>query len=291
MNIETSEKKENLMISMMKKSYRALPLSMQRYFAPKIGHFMKLAYALLGFQLLDNVIGKATVPFSAKPYLKKSFAQQGEDLILDRVFSGILQKDLSQSHTYVDVGAYDPIKHSVTYLLYLRGWNGIVFDPSIETARLFKRWRKRDKVINAVVGETDGIDVDFFVKRSGAITQVGDQSPQGTKYPTTYRKPEEMINFEKFTFRQVNLNDELKRQGINKIDFLNMDVEGAELEILRTFDFEYFKPSIIAVEILSNNLAKCLESEQAKIILNNGYQAVGSAVITQFFARTDEVAE
>ena len=100
-----------------------------------------------------------------------------------------------------------------------------------------------------------------------------------------------MINFEKFTFRQVNLNDELKRQGIKKIDFLNMDVEGAELEILRTFDFEYFKPSIIAVEIKGNNLAKCLKSEQAKVILKNGYQAVGSAVITQFFVRKDEVAE
>ena len=175
-----SRKKGNYMIDMMKKSYRALPLSMQRYFAPKIGHFMKLAYSLFGFQLLDSAIGKAKVPFSAKSYLKKSFAQQDEDLILDRVFSGILQKDLSQRHTYVDVGAYDPVKHSVTYLLYLRGWNGIVFDPSIETARSFKRWRKRDKVVNAVVGETDGIDVDFFVKRSGAITQVGDQSPQGT---------------------------------------------------------------------------------------------------------------
>jgi FkbM family methyltransferase len=276
-----------MIITVLKKIFKMLPESMHRYLKPKIARHIKLAYAILGFQLLDNVIGKAKVPWSTKPYLKKSFAQQGEDLILDRVFSGVLHKDLSQSHTYVDVGAYDPVKHSVTYLLYLRGWNGIVFDPSIETARLFKKWRKRDKVINAVVGETDGIDVNFFVKRSGAITQVGDQSPQGTKYPPS----EKMTNFEKFTFRQVNLNDELKRQGIDKIDFLNMDVEGAELEILRTFDFEYFKPSIIAIEIHGNDLKKCLKTEQAKIILNNGYQAVGSAVITQFFARKDEVIE
>ena len=45
-------------------------------------------------------------------YLKKSFAQQGEDLILDRAFYGVLHKDRSQSHTYVYVGAYDPVKYS-----------------------------------------------------------------------------------------------------------------------------------------------------------------------------------
>ena len=73
------------------------------------------------------------------------------------------------------------------------------------------------------------------------------------------------------------------------VDFIKLDVEGAELEILKSFDFDFFKPSVIAVEIHGNNLQECLKSDEARLILGKGYQFVGSAVITQFFARKDEI--
>ena len=65
--------------------------------------------------------------------------------------------------------------------------------------------------------------------------------------------------------------------------------EGAELEILKNLDYEFFKPSLIAVEIHGNDLEECLKSDEARLILSKGYQYVGSAVITQFFARKDEI--
>jgi FkbM family methyltransferase len=184
-------------------------------------------------------------------------------------------------HTYVDVGDYDAIDHSVTYLLYLRGWKEIVFDPSFSTLKSFARWRKRDVFINAVVGEGDGVDVNFYIPKHS----LGDQSLVSTKYPNL----EKINDFDKVIFQQVNLNSELKRQGLNKIDVLNIDVEGAELEILKNLDYEFFKPSLIAVEIHGNDLEECLKSDEARLILSKGYQYVGSAVITQFFARKDEI--
>ena len=226
-------------------------------------------------------MGKVNVPYFTKFRLKKSFAQQGEDLILDRVLTRILLKDVFKPHTYVDVGAYDAIDHSVTYLLYLRGWKGVVFDPSLSTLKSFKRWRKKDIFINAVVGEEDGVDVDFYIPKYA----LGDQCLCSTKYPDG----ENFGDFDKLVFRQVNLNNELRRQGMNKIDVLNIDVEGAELEILKNFDFDFFKPSVIAVEIHGNDLEKCLKSDVAQLILGKGYQYVGSAVITQFFARKNEI--
>ena len=86
-----------------------------------------------------------------------------------------------------------------------------------------------------------------------------------------------------------HLDQQHKRSQNNKIDVLNIDVEGAELEILKNLDFDFFKPSVIAVEIHGNNLEECLKSEEARLILDKGYQFVGSAVITQFFARKDEI--
>ena len=104
-----------------------------------------------------------------------------------------------------------------------------------------------------------------------------------TKYPSN--KDDDRAE----THRQVSVHCELGRQGIRHIDVLNIDVEGAELEILKTFDFQYFSPSVIAVEIHGNDIQKCLEAEEAKIILNNGYRAVGCAVITFFFVREEDI--
>ena len=238
---------------------------------------------VLGIQHLNQAIGKARVPYLNRYLLKKSFSQQGEDLILDRIITRVLRDDIFDRKTYVDIGAYDAIDHSVTYLLYLRGWSGIVFDPSVSTRRSFERWRKNDIFVNAVVGEVDRIDVEFFIHK----TAVGDKSLISTKYPGA----ENAEDYDKVTCRQVNLNSELKRQGVEKVGVLNIDVEGAEFEILQSFDFEYFRPSIISVEIHGNDLEKCLRTDIAQHILGKGYQFSGSAVITQFFVRTAELAK
>ena len=266
----------------LKKVWRSLPQNLKDFLMPLIIVLIKLISSVFGLQNLNHSIGKVAVPYLTKFLLKRSFAQQGEDLILDRVLTRVLNKNVSKPHTYVDVGGYDAIDTSVTYLLYLRGWRGVIFDPSQSTLRSFKKWRKRDSFVNAVVGDEDGIDVEFYIpKRS-----LGDKSSTNTKYPDTQRLEE----FNKVIFRQVNLNQELRRQGIQKIDFLNIDVEGAELEILKSLDFEFFKPSVIAVEIHGNNLEECLITDEARLILERGYQFVGSAVITQFFVRKDEIS-
>lgn len=267
--------------NVLKLVWRKLPQKMKTISKPIIIRGITLISSALGFQFLRHPIGKVPVPYFTKSLLKRSFAQQGEDLILDRILTRVLRKDVSKPRTYVDVGAYDAIDHSVTYLLYLRGWKGVVFDPSVSTLKSFKRWRKRDVFVNAVVGEEDDVDVEFFIPKSS----FDDQSLTGTKYP----REENLNDFKRMVFRQVNLNKELKRQGVKKIDVLNLDVEGAELEILRSLDFELFKPSVIAIEIHGNNLEDCLKSDEARMILGKGYQFAGSAVITQFFVRKEEV--
>jgi FkbM family methyltransferase len=238
---------------------------------------------LIGISGNNNVIGKVPYKlFARRGFRRTSFSQQGEDLILDRIMSRILKWSLNEERIYVDVGAYHPIDFSVTYLLYLRGWKGIVFDPSSRTQKLFQRWRRNDIFIKGVVGEEDYQDVDFYFSRAS----IGEQSLTGSKYPP---KDKDMNNFYKTTFKQVNLNNELRRNGFKKIHFLNIDVEGAELEILRTFEFQYFKPSVLAIEIHTSNLEEVMLSEEYKIVKHHGYAFVGSAVITHFFVRIDDL--
>lgn len=170
-----------------------------------------------------------------------------------------LRDDVFDRKTYVDVGAYDAVDHSIPYLLYLRGWRGVTFGPSAATRRSFERWRKNDTFINAVVGDLDGIDAEFFVHK----TADGDKSLVSSKYSL----PEQLGEYDRTVCRQVNLNSELLRQGLEKIDVLNIDVEGAELEILQSLDFDYFGPTIVRVEIHGNDLEECLRTDTAQLIL------------------------
>lgn len=231
---------------------------------------------LLGLQTLSEPIGRVRVPHSSKRWLRSSFSQQGEDLIVDRILSRVLKRDLSAQGFFLDVGAFHPVSHSVTYLLYLRGWKGVAFDPSSATHKAFKKFRPEDTFVEAVVGDEDGKEVDFYFAPSS-----DDMNLINTKYP----EPDQEYRHARFS--QVNLNEELHRLNAPEIDVLNIDAEGAELEILKSLDFAKWAPKVIAVEIHGNNMLKALETDVAKFILEQGYRPVGSAVITYFFAKED----
>jgi len=262
----------------LKVIFKKLPLRYQRKFRPLIEKIFYLINLITLGQALHDTIGKVAISPLAKPFLKRSVAQQGEDLLIDRLLSRLLKINLNETHIYVDIGAFHAIDHSVTYLLYKRGWRGIAFDPSTDTKKSFKFWRPRDEFVCAAVGETDNTTVSFFVPKN-----VNNRSLSNTKYPSS------LAEFREVKVHQVNLNEELKRRNFNKIDVLNIDVEGAELEILRSFNFDYFKPKIIALEIHGGDIQKNLETEEAKLILSKGYRCSACAVITYFFVREDAI--
>jgi FkbM family methyltransferase len=262
----------------LKKIWKKLPLRYQvryRSFGKKLYYLINLL--TLG-QVLQDDIGRVPVSLLVKPYLKRSFSQQGEDLVLDRIITRVLKWDINISKFYVDIGAYHPIDHSVTYLLYKRGWRGIAFDPSFITKQSFRFWRPKDIFVQAVVGKEDGINVEFYIPKGAS-----DMNLTNTKYPINKK------NYSSKKLGQINLNDELKRQGIEKIDVINIDVEGAELEILKNLEFEIYTPAIIIIEIHGNDIRKCLETDEAKLIISKGYKAVGCVVITYFFVKESEI--
>jgi len=83
------------------------------------------------------------------PTSLKSYSQEGEDLILLRIF------EKKRIGFYVDVGAHHPFRFSNTYRFYLRGWRGINIDPMPGSMRLFNKFRKRDINLELAVGENE----------------------------------------------------------------------------------------------------------------------------------------
>lgn len=210
---------------------------------------------------------------------KLSFAQQGEDLVLERVLKRVLSVNLSDGGIYVDVGAFDATRNSVTYLLYLNGWSGIAFDFSNRACQSFNVFRPDDIFVQAIAGSDDMSKVDFFVPDDFKPDK---PSTICSKYPKLDKHSYRRVNV-----LQVNLSDELKRRNIGRIDVLNLDIEGAEVEVLESFDFDLHKPKVIVVEIFGVTIEDCLSSRVSLLLKAKGYKPVASSAITFFFVASD----
>lgn len=216
--------------------------------------------------------------FLDNPYVKVSFGQQGEDIIIDRIFRVMLNTDPDTfKGLYVDVGAYHPQSHSTTYLLYERGWRGICVDMSAETCALFQMMRPGDSVWNVAISDQNGEITGYFPNEISLRSTISAEE----------RNP--AVTYQERTVPTTTLNAILSKEGVDRrIDYLNLDIEGAEIAALTGLNFERYRPRLISVEIHSASAADALQSNVATLLHNRGYACVGVAVITYFFVDTTD---
>lgn len=206
-----------------------------------------------------------------------SFAQQGEDLIIQRIFARRLGIDpRNYRGFYVDVGAYHPISHSTTYLFYRLGWSGVCVDISDKTCELIRKFRPRDQTFHCAVASAD--QKLAFVSAPGISlineAQKQDQSQAGNEQRIDAR----------------SINSLLAEAGrADRIDYLNIDVEGAELEALAGLDFDRWAPRVITIEIHEKSLEAGLAHPISRYLVEKGYVCLACAAITYVFVRADDL--
>ena len=220
---------------------------------------------------------KNTITFNKLKNLKHlnlSFSQEGEDLFLERYFNNI------SKGFYVDVGAYQPVKYSNTYLFYTKGWNGINIDPAPNVMELFNQKRPRD--INLEMGVTlhessseyimfnEPALNTFSSKTAFRRKQLKNHNIVGKKYINTF--PLKTI-FDKFL------------PPNQKIDFIDIDAEGLDLEVLLSNDWEKYRSKLILIEKIpaTKNLHKILSSEENSFMQNIDYCLIGKLWNTLIF--------
>lgn len=235
---------------------------------------------MVGIKYRTKSIGSAShIPYEHRAYSKWSFAQQGEDLVLDRVLFAIMGKDYDYEGFYVDVGAYHPVEHSVTYLLYRRGWSGISIDPMPLTNSLFARFRPRDRRFQTIVGDKELSAVPFYIEGSEDSLSLNNSIHLSSHLPDK--------NVRTVLVEQKTLAGILNEALVENIDVLNIDVEGSELAVLKGLDFTRIRPSVIVIEIHANDIVDAMTKGVAKILVANRYKCVASTVITYFFVDLD----
>ena len=203
-----------------------------------------------------------------------SYSQFSEDMILsDLLHERLLNPDYHGF--WVDIGAHDPVRFSNTKIFSDIGWWGINVDAMPEAIDRFKCCRKRDININLGVGQTDG-EMPYYMFADHAINTFDKDIADGQSGLKEVR-----------SIQMMTLEHVLDRYLPNgcHIDFMTIDAEGFDFKILKSNNWERYRPDYVLVETHDNHRADVLTSEIATYMLNVGYVFVAQGVLTTFFKR------
>jgi FkbM family methyltransferase len=159
---------------------------------------------------------------------------------------------------FLDVGAFHYRMVSSTYYLEKHlDWSGIAVDALAEFALGYIENRPRTRFFNFLVTDHSGT-VESFYRVPGAHTGLSTKNPNwlqswlksfGKRHPDAVDAIEQKQEIWVMT---ITLNDLLEKNGVSKIDFLSMNIEGAEMKALAGFDIERFSPELALIECLGN---------------------------------------
>jgi FkbM family methyltransferase len=210
-----------------------------------------------------------------KKYAVESFSQEGEDLILKCIFSG------KKHGFFVDIGAHHPFRFSNTYLLYKQGWNGINIDAMPNSMELFHQYRYSDINLEMGIGDNQG-ELDFYVFNETALNTFDNNLKD--KYLQI--GPYELSSVVKVKTDTLSNILEKYLPDDKKIDFFNIDVEGLDLNVLKSNNWSKFRPEFVLVEILDiKNMEDLLTNPISTFLSSVGYSIYAKTVNTVFYRR------
>lgn len=205
-----------------------------------------------------------------------TYSQAGEDAIASYFFSSLgIQKP-----TYLDIGTNDPIYGNNTFLFYKRGSRGVCIeaDPSLMPA--IRKARHNDVLLNAAVTFDDRKEAEFYIFEERAHNTLSKeeaeirQQDQRSRLVDTIRIP------------LVSINEVIAQHLKKAPDFLSIDVEGVDLEILKSLDLERFRPALICAETVAFSWDHTNEkdSEIGAHLQSKDYEVYADTHINTLFA-------
>ena len=195
------------------------------------------------------------------PQRPLSFSQEGEDLILNDLLGS------RSPGNYVDIGAFDPWKFSNTALFYAKGWRGLNVDPRPGFKTYFDQHRPRDLNIECVVGKRKK-SVKFFLFKEPALNTACTKRKVFLQETTSYTL-KSIVQVPSRTLASL-----LNEFRVQSIDFLSVDVEGLELEVLRSGNWKKHRPKFVILEILNTPLKHLGKNPCIKFMQEKGYEVL-----------------
>jgi len=205
------------------------------------------------------------------PFLNESYSQEGEDLLLARIFEN--QTD----GFFVDVGALHPQRFSNTFKFYKLGWRGINIDAMPQSMIEFNKIRPED--INLEIPVSDKKEVlSYYIFNEPALNTFSKEMAEERSKKEIYNV-QKVVDIETRTL--TDILDKYLPEG-RAIDFLTIDVEGLDFQVLKSNNWEKYQPKMI---LLENELEiqEMIGSSIDLFMQEKNYQLYAKTVKTFFY--------
>lgn len=198
-----------------------------------------------------------------------SYAQNMEDIHLAQIFAG------QDAGFYIDIGAAHPVSDNVSLLNYLGGWRGIVVEPQAHLHRLYQALRPRDHGLDCLVGRKNGTAAFHEVDRlHGFSTTVESHARGAAAFGAAYRTVKRPVR---------TLSSICAEHAPNAIDWLKIDVEGGEADVLYGNDWSRFRPRVVLVEAVAPGSMEASHDDWEPILLEARYRFVFFDGLNRFY--------
>jgi FkbM family methyltransferase len=168
-----------------------------------------------------------------------SYAQTGEDIIVDFLVNA---KGIKQ-FTYLDIGANHPVHFNNTYKFYKAGYKGVCIEPDPDVFALLKKKRPADTCLNIGIAANASESRDFYIMNDPVLNTFSKVDAEELEK----NKQGKIIKVVKASLKTVEQVINENFSGLSPV-FVNIDVEGLDEEILKTFPFHKYRPKIFCVE-------------------------------------------
>ena len=204
-----------------------------------------------------------------------SYAQNFEDVMLYRVFRD------QPAGFYIDVGAADPVQNSVTKWFYDLGWSGINIEPHPAFFKALQHDRPRDTNLNCGAGAVSG-EVTFveLAMREWSSFDDAARAEAVARGEAIVERPTSILT----------LNEIIERHGGGRtIDFLKIDVEGWERQVLQGLDLMCHRPTMMIIEATHQGTAQLTNADWEEILTNADYCPIYFDGLNRFYVTADKI--
>jgi FkbM family methyltransferase len=209
--------------------------------------------------------------------MRMSYAQNLEDYHLDLAFAG---QDVG---TYVDVGGGHPVADNVSFWFYLKGWRGLVVEPQQRLADIYAYVRPRDTVVACLAGRENG-EADFYAveRLHGLSTTVKEHAIHSSKsFGVEYKAMRRLVR---------PLRSLLQEAALTHVDFLKIDAEGAEADVIAGWDFKSVRPRLLLIEAEVPGTLPEAWRDWESTLLDQGYALTFQDNLNRWYVAEEETA-